>query len=80
MICTRAEVSGGFLTGRLIGRNCYGEAKCAAVREHLDQAVSASIYAYADHPSDDPLLTLANHPFCVRMRASETDIEPGDDR
>lgn len=58
----------GRLTGRLLGPNVRGAAKCDRLRAWLSQAVGDSAYelwAYGDSAGDGDLLAMADHPIRV---------------
>lgn len=60
---TRLEVDGtGHLTGRLLGRNCYGAEKIARLRGLVGDARFDDVYVYGDSRGDRELLALATHP------------------
>ena len=67
MIGNALEVVNGYITGRRIGKNCYGENKAFFVqqlaKEHgFDLSQS---YAYGNHYSDAHKLQLVGHPVAV---------------
>lgn len=67
VIGTPLAVVDGAYTGNLDGKHPYGEEKAALARRFARaHAVDlGASYAYADHPSDAPLLRLFGHPVCV---------------
>lgn len=56
VVCTRAEVNDGILTGRILGKNCHGEEKVRRLESTLSQPDWRSSVLYTDHHSDYPLL------------------------
>ena len=60
-VCTKvAWTDDGRLDGRLLGGNCYGDAKLAGVNAlMLDEDLPAITIAYSDHHDDLPLLKAA---------------------
>jgi HAD superfamily hydrolase (TIGR01490 family) len=57
------EGDGQYLTGKLNGKNCYGEEKVRRVEAHLDRHAFSKIYAYGDSRSGDgPMLAWATLP------------------
>jgi phosphatidylglycerophosphatase C len=67
VLCSRLEVDGGRLTGRLDGRNCRSAEKVTRLAELLDDA--AVLWAYGDSRDDLPMLRLADHPVWVAGNA-----------
>ena len=66
-MCSVAERDpGGRLTGRIIGRNCYGPEKLRRIRETLGRDNGHwNVIVYTDHHSDLPLLEWADSPRVV---------------
>ncbi len=62
VLCTHAEWDeAGQLTGRIDGKNCYGENKLVAVKNHLASIENkALITMYSDHDSDLPVFLLSD--------------------
>lgn len=56
VICTRAEIRDGVLTGRLAGRNCRGEEKLKRLEEAVSEEQWRDSVFYTDHHSDLPVL------------------------
>ena len=66
-LAARLEVKGGTFSGELSGQRPYGAEKARLVRQlctthGIDLADS---YAYGDHHSDYPLLSMVGHPHAV---------------
>lgn len=68
LIATRLQTSGDRLTGRIQGKNCYGEEKVNRIRENYNLNDYSSIYAYGDTSGDKPMLNLAQHQFYKPFR------------
>lgn len=66
-ICTNtARRADGSLSGELIGDNCYGMEKLSRVKEKYHEELGRIHFiAYADHPSDMPLLQQAQQAFAI---------------
>jgi len=64
---TESEIVDGVYTGRLAAPFCYGDGKAEVARRLVaDRGYDLTrCYAYADSPSDLPILTLVGHPVCV---------------
>lgn len=56
VVCTRAEVNDGILTGRILGKNCHGKEKVRCLENLLSPSDWQSSVLYTDHYSDYPLL------------------------
>ena len=67
VIGTRAVVEDGRLLPRIDGENCYAAAKRVAVENWLRKhgLTGASMRFYSDHPSDAPMLELADEPVAA---------------
>lgn len=63
LIATKAEVSGGLLTGKFQSRNCYGTEKVKRVKEQYDLNKYETIFAYGDSNGDKQMLELADKKF-----------------
>ncbi len=59
-ICTHLEISNGSITGKLSGRNCYGEEKVRRIKDEYDLSKYENIYAYGDSAGDLDMLSIAN--------------------
>lgn len=65
VVATRAELAAdGALTGRILGENCYGQAKLDMIKAALDVG-NARTVAYSDHHSDLPFLAWATKGVAV---------------
>lgn len=56
VLCTKAEVNDGIITGRILGKNCYGQEKVKRLERLLSPSDWCSSVLYTDHYSDYPLL------------------------
>lgn len=65
LLATRLEVVGDKMTGRIIGRNCYGSEKVRRIQELLDTTAFDIRFAYGDSRGDVEMLRLADKP-CYR--------------
>ncbi len=69
-ICTRLGIKNLIATkvdsqtGRLVGKNCHSEQKCAAFREKFKNAEIGAFYS--DSKSDEPMAKIAKNAFLVR--------------
>lgn len=66
VICTRAEIRNGIITGRLLGRNCRGEEKLKRLEEAVTEEQWKDSIFYTDHHSDLPVLKKVSRGFLVR--------------
>jgi phosphatidylglycerophosphatase C len=53
----------GFITGRLVGLNCWGPEKKRRLLEYLGDQRKGPLYMYGDSRGDQELLALADYPF-----------------
>ncbi len=75
VVCARLEQRDGRYTGAMLGEPTIGEGKAIALRQFL-QVHGLSMhggFAYGDHDSDIPLLSLADHPVAVGSNAALLD-------
>jgi HAD superfamily hydrolase (TIGR01490 family) len=61
-ICTRLEIEGGKITGRIHGKNNYGPEKARRVDEIIDIDTYDEIHVYGDSRGDKEMLAMATHP------------------
>lgn len=57
----------GRFTGRLKGKNCWGEQKTARLEKLLGPKKDYELYAYGDSLGDKQLLSIADHAFFRKM-------------
>ncbi|PSF37907.1 HAD-IB family hydrolase [Aphanothece hegewaldii CCALA 016] len=60
---TQLEVYNDVITGRILGKNCYGTEKIKRLQELFENLSDYCVYAYGDHRSDKELLKIANYSF-----------------
>lgn len=60
VIASRLETSHGCITGKLTGKNCYGEEKVRRIKEKYAIADYEDIFAYGDSRGDHQMLKLAH--------------------
>ncbi len=63
VIAVDLEEEGGVLTGRIIGKNCFGEEKVRRIKERFDIDSFDRIYAYGDSKGDREMLLLADEAY-----------------
>lgn len=69
VVCTRAELRDGIVTGRILGKNCHGPEKVQRLQPLLAPAEWAVSILYTDHHSDLPLLKSVSQGFLVNPGA-----------
>jgi len=62
-IATKLEVENKKLTGKIAGKNCYGEEKVKRIKQEVRLSRYNAIYAYGDSKGDLPMLRLATHSY-----------------
>ena len=60
---TQLEIQNDRLTGRILGKNCYGKEKVKRLRALLGDLSNYCVYAYGDSQGDRELLEVVNYPF-----------------
>jgi phosphatidylglycerophosphatase C len=63
LIATRLEIIDGRLTGKICGRNCFGEEKLRRIEEEYSLSDYQEIYAYGDSAGDKAMLEAAKISF-----------------
>lgn len=63
IIGTQLEIQNSRLTGRILGKNCYGLEKVKRLTTLLGDLSGYCIYAYGDSRGDLELLGVANYPY-----------------
>jgi len=63
LIGTRLEVLDGKLTGKISGRNCYGDEKVKRIKGVADLKIYDRIEAYGDSSGDHEMLNLATEKY-----------------
>lgn len=68
IIASKAAVDqNNCLTGKLIGKNCYGQEKVDRLTELLGPRSEYTLYAYGNSRGDAELLASADYPFYCRF-------------
>lgn len=62
-IATRMECNEGKLSGKILGRNCYGNEKVERIRSVYDLGSFDRIYCYGDSEGDKAMLDIADIKF-----------------
>jgi phosphatidylglycerophosphatase C len=62
-LATRLEIKDGHITGKLDGRNCYGDEKVCRIHERYDPTAYDKVIAYGDSRGDEEMLELAHQRF-----------------
>lgn len=69
---TQLEIADGKITGRIQGRNCYGEEKVNRIKEYMKanniQRQEYYIYAYGDSAGDKQMMEYADESFFKPFR------------
>jgi len=67
VICSRLEERGSRFTGRLVGPHPYGGGKALLIQRFAsDLKIELQrSFCYADHHSDESVLSLFGHPVCI---------------
>ena len=68
LLGTRLEVSDEMITGRIAGKNCYGEEKVCRIKEAINLEAYDDVYAYGDSSGDKEMLAIARHAFYKPFR------------
>ena len=64
VLCSRlACTSDGLTTGKLKGKNCWGEEKKQRLLDYLQGRLPTALYVYGDSLGDQAILEMASHPF-----------------
>lgn len=63
IIATNLQTENNLLTGKIIGRNCYGPEKVARIGKHLNVDDYTDIHVYGDSRGDREMLDLATYAF-----------------
>jgi len=74
VLATRITVENNNLSGKMLGKNCYGPEKVSRLEKLLDQNIQAikenyTLFAYGDSRGDQELLATADFPFYQTMPA-----------
>ena len=63
LIATKLEIKNGKISGKYLGKNCYGIEKVNRIKELYDLSKYNKIYAYGDSKGDKEMLALADESF-----------------
>lgn len=63
LIGTKIEVKNGLITGKIEGKNCYGDEKVKRLRSYLDISNYKKVFVYGDSKGDLPMMELATSKF-----------------
>lgn len=58
-LATQLETKEGYVTGKIIGKNCHGAEKVTRIQARYDLSAYQEIHAYGDTSGDLPMLELA---------------------
>lgn len=61
-LATKLEVKDKVITGKISGKNCYGDEKACRIRAQFDLSSFTRIIAYGDSSGDREMLQLAHQP------------------
>ena len=67
-LATKMDIAENKITGRIKGRNCYGEEKVRRIKEAYDLTNFSSANCYGDTSGDRAMLALANVKFYKPFR------------
>lgn len=67
VLATTISVKNGMLTGKLSGKNCYGQEKVNRLLEHYPHRHTYRLFAYGDGKSDREILAFADQAFYRRF-------------
>lgn len=67
-IATQLEKKDNILTGKIAGKNCYGEEKVKRIKEKFNLDDYENIYCFGDTKGDKPMLSLATLGFYKPFR------------
>lgn len=67
LICTRFEVKNNVYTGRLQGKNCFGEEKRIQLKHYLNGKNYNYIYGYGDSSADQYFLELVDDSYLMKL-------------
>lgn len=66
VMSTRLEILEGKLSGKLAGKNCFGEEKLKLAQGYLKNRSPSIIFAYGDSSGDDPMLRWADFGYLIK--------------
>lgn len=67
ILCSELESAEGILTGRAIGKFCFGEEKAVRLRQYceINNSKLEDAWYYGDAFADLPALSIVGHPVCI---------------
>jgi HAD superfamily hydrolase (TIGR01490 family) len=71
-LATRLEVIDQKISGRILGKNCYGEEKARRIKEVFQLETYERIIAYGDSHGDTEMLALADEKYYGAIRSSSS--------
>lgn len=63
LIATRLDVADGLISGKLLGRNCYGPEKLIRLKQEICLDDYAEVHVYGDSKGDKDILEIASHSY-----------------
>ncbi|MGH1434217.1 MAG: HAD-IB family hydrolase [Lewinella sp.] len=70
LIATTFAIQNGRYTGKIEGKNCYGEEKAKQIASILSQYPAFEVYGYGDRASDAAFLQYCNHASTLPLTSS----------
>jgi phosphatidylglycerophosphatase C len=67
-LATKLEIKQGIITGKINGRNCYGDEKVCRIKEQFDLSDFNEVIAYGDSSGDKEMLALADKKYFKPFR------------
>ncbi|MGV6832482.1 MAG: HAD-IB family hydrolase [bacterium] len=67
LMCTEFEIDNNKFTGKLKGKNCFGEEKKIRLRKYLKGYDFNYLYCYGDSSADKPFLELADESYLMEL-------------
>lgn len=69
IIGTQLEVTSQYLTGKLLGKNCFGKEKVKRIEAEYGTDCWHNSFAYSDSKNDLPMLCQATHGFLLKQNS-----------
>jgi len=63
LLASQLELADGRITGKILGKNCYGQEKVNRLSGYIDLKQFTRIYAYGDSKGDREMLAIAHVPY-----------------
>jgi len=67
LMCTEFEINNNKFTGKLKGKNCYGDEKKIRLVKYLSEHEFNYLYCYGDSAADKPFLELGHKSFLMPL-------------